>query len=246
MIDIYTTKNKPLIGITTDTGDDNSYSPYPWYALRQNYVEYISNNGGVPIILPHHPEHAQRYAEIIDGLLITGGDFDISPNYWGGEIISDTVKLNPQRTEFEMEMAKIFLSQDKPILGICNGQQLLNVLLGGSLIQHIPDAFPDALEHSQKNPRHQAAHDATILGDTLLANIVGNNAIKVNSSHHQAVDKIADELVINAIAPDNIIEGLEHPHKRFVMGVQWHPEYVVSDADRLIVKRFIAACQKTK
>jgi putative glutamine amidotransferase len=241
-----TNKNKPLIGITADTGYDDSYSPYPWYALRQNYVEYIANNGGVPVILPHHPEHAHYYAGIIDGLLITGGDFDISPAYWGGEITSDTVKLNPQRTEFEMEIARIFLSQDKPILGICNGQQLLNVLLGGSLIQHIPDSFPEALEHSQKTPRHQAAHDAIIHTGTLLADIVGSNKIKVNSSHHQAVAKIADKLVVNAIAPDNIIEGLEHPHKRFVVGVQWHPEYVVSDADLVIVKRFIAACQETK
>lgn len=235
-----TKSRKPIIGITMDTGYDDSFSPYPWYAIRENYVQYIAECGAVPILLPHHVEHAEHYANLIDGLLISGGDFDIPPHYWQEKTQSDTVKVKEKRTAFEMAMAKHVFALDKPMLGICGGQQLINVLCGGSLIQHIPDTVENCLNHSQTLPRHQCSHAANIIAGTLLRDIVQQEDITVNSSHHQSVAKVGAGLVVNAVAPDGVIEGIEHPQKRFVLGVQWHPEYVITESDRLIAKRFIA------
>ena len=165
----------PLIGITLDReeGAPGAYSRMPWYALRENYCTAVSRFGAVPLPLPSDPERAGDYLSLIDGLLVTGGAFDVSPELYGEKVASDKVSLKDQRTKFEFAVTKGALAENLPVLGICGGEQLLNVVLGGTLIQHIPDTVKNALEHEQKNPRTEPGHEVKIEKNTLLHRIVG-------------------------------------------------------------------------
>lgn len=233
----------PLIGLTLDSEDPGGYSKFPWYALRQNYCSAVSASGGVPLVLPHEQEAVGRYADLLDGLIVTGGNFDVDPSLFGADTRHDTVKVKDQRTQFEWALTDAMLRRNKPVLGICGGQQLLNVVLGGTLVQHIPDAFPEALAHEQPNPRDQAGHIVHISSGTQLHGIVGATELPVNSAHHQAVETIGPGMRINAVAPDGVIEGIEHPAYRFCIGVQWHPEFFISPGDQAIYSAFMKAAQ---
>jgi putative glutamine amidotransferase len=233
----------PLIGITLDSEEPGGYSKMPWYALRQNYCDRIAEAGGLPLPLPHQPDLAALYLDQLDGLMITGGAFDVDPALFGAAERHVTVTLKSRRTDFELAMVKGALARDMPIFGICGGQQLLAVALGGRLIQHIPDEVPDALAHEQPNPRDQPGHDVTVVPGTLLSRIVGRDSIPVNSAHHQAVKTVPDAIIVNSRSEDNVIEGIEDPARRFCLGVQWHPEYLISPADAALFQAFIAACR---
>lgn len=234
--------SKPVIGITLDSEDPGIYSNMPWYALRQNYADAVVEAGGVPLALPHEPDQANDYLEIIDGLVITGGAFDVDPSIFGAGERHPTVVTKDRRTAFELAVTRGALQRDMPLLGICGGQQLLHVALGGTLIQHIPDEIPQALAHEQPNPRDEPGHSISILPGTLLHRIVGTESLEVNSAHHQAAKDASDEIIINAVAPDGVVEGIEAIGKRFCLGVQWHPEYKVSAGDGAIFQAFIDAC----
>jgi len=206
----------------------------PWYALRQNYCDCVAEAGGLPLPLPHHPELAEAYLDRIDGLLITGGAFDVDPALFGAESRHASVTLKSRRTAFELAIVKGALERDLPIFGICGGEQLLAVALGGTLVQHIPDEVEDALAHEQPNPRTEPGHDVSVEVGTLLREIVGTDNIPVNSAHHQSV---------KGRSSDGVIEGIEDRSKRFCLGVQWHPEYYISPADKALFKAFIEACK---
>lgn len=233
----------PVIGITLDSEAPGGYSKMPWYALRENYCESVSRFGAVPLPLPHEVALVEHYLDMMDGLVITGGAFDVSPELYGEAGKHETVITKDKRTQFEFAITRGAVERNIPVLGICGGQQLLNVVLGGTLIQHIPDSVKNALEHEQKNPRTEPGHDVTITPDTLLYRVVGAEKAVVNSAHHQAVAKVAKGCIVNAVAPDGVIEGIEYPANRFCLGVQWHPEYFVSGADENIMKAFVEACR---
>jgi len=233
--------NKPLIGITLDSEQAGGYSKFPWYAIRENYCDAVIDAGGLPVPLPHQPEIANDYLDMIDGLIITGGAFDVGPGLFGAKIRHETVVTKDRRTEFEFAVAKGAIKKDMPLLGICGGQQLLNVVLGGTLIQHIPDEINNALAHEQPNPRDEPGHNIAVKTNTLLHQITGTETMSVNSAHHQAVKSIGDSVVINAAAPDGVIEGIEFPSKRFCLGVQWHPEFSIDPGDKRIFDAFIDA-----
>jgi putative glutamine amidotransferase len=238
-------RTHPVIGVTLDAEDPGGYSKLPWYALRQNYFSAIAGAGGLPVALPHHPELAEAYLDTTDGLLVTGGAFDVDPALWGDEPAHPKVTLKPGRTTFELAATRGALARDMPVLGICGGQQLLAVAFGGTLIQHIPDAVPGALAHEQPNPRTEAGHEVAVAEGTLLARILGGRTrLAVNSAHHQAVATPGAGARVNAVAPDGVVEGVEHPGHRFALGVQWHPEYAVDPADPLIFHAFLAACRR--
>jgi putative glutamine amidotransferase len=233
----------PLIGITLDSEDPGGYSNMPWYAFRQNYADVISAAGGIPIALPHEVEIADRYLDRLDGLVVTGGAFDVDPAMFGATTTHDTVVTKDRRTAFEKSITEQMLAADKPVLGICGGQQLLHVILGGTLYQHIPDEVDAPLAHEQPNPRTEAGHDVSVTTGTLLHDIVGTETLSVNSAHHQAAKDIGGNLVVNAMASDGVIEGIEDPNYRFCLGIQWHPEYLISSGDGKIFDAFIAACK---
>jgi len=234
---------RPIIGLTLDSEPGGGWSKLPWYALRQNYFSAVIAAGGLPVALPHAPELAAKYLDTVDGLLVTGGAFDVDPALWGGGTPHPKVTLKPGRTDFELAATRAALARDQPVLGICGGQQLLAVALGAKLIQHIPDEHPGPIAHEQPNPRTEPGHEVEITPGTLLARITGRARMAVNSAHHQAVKSVGDGLVINATAPDGLIEGIEAPAHRFALGVQWHPEYNVDAADALILRAFVEACR---
>lgn len=232
---------QPVIGITLDHETAPSYAFYPWYALRENYVQAIQKTGGIPVLLPYAAGHIARYLEMIDGLLIPGGGSDINPQIYGCQERHPSVVTKDHRTEFELKMVESALKKDLPVFGICGGQQILNVVLGGTLIQHIPDRVPGCLAHEQKRPKHETSHAVTIAEGTLLRQILKAETIEVNSTHHQAVDKTGAGACINAWAVDGVIEGIEAPNQRFCLGVQWHPEYLSTPHDQALFKAFVEA-----
>jgi putative glutamine amidotransferase len=232
---------RPIIGITLDSEPAGGWSKMPWYALRQNYCDAVARAGGLPVPLPHEPELAAEYLARLDGLLITGGAFDVDPSLFGASTRHVTVKTKDRRTAFEYAVTRGAIEADKPVLGICGGQQLMNVVLGGTLIQHIPDEVEDSLPHEQPNPRTEAGHNVKIVAGTLLHRVVKELELPVNSAHHQAVKDVGKGIVVNAVAPDGVIEGIEDPRRRFVIGVEWHPEYSISPGDDRIFDAFIRA-----
>jgi putative glutamine amidotransferase len=213
----------------------------PWYALRQNYCDAVARAGGLPVPLPHEPDLAGEYLARLDGLLITGGAFDVDPSLFGASTRHATVKTKDRRTAFEYAITRGAIDADKPVLGICGGQQLMNVVLGGTLIQHIPDEIKNPLPHEQPNPRTEAGHAVKIVAGTLLHRVVKELELPVNSAHHQAVKDVGKGIVVNAVAPDGVIEGIEDPRRRFVIGVEWHPEYSISPGDDRLFDAFIRA-----
>ena len=233
----------PIIGVTLDHEASGGYSTFPWYALRENYVGAVRAAGGLPWPLPHDVGLVPAFAERLDGLVVTGGAFDVDPALFGAETTHDTVVVKNRRTRFEWRLSEAMLERDKPVLGICGGQQLLNVILGGTLIQHIPDSVPGALAHEQPNPRDRAGHEVRITPGTLLADIVGARTLAVNSAHHQAVNDAGPDVRINAYAPDGVVEGIEHPGFAFCLGVQWHPEFDISTGDAALFAALTGACR---
>lgn len=233
----------PVIGITADSEDPGGYSKFPWYALRQNYCSAVREAGGVPVVLPHETSLISTYTSMIDGLLVSGGAFDVDPALFGATERHGTVVLKEGRTDFELGITQAMLAADKPVLGICGGQQLLAVALGGSLIQHIPDEIKNPLAHEQPNPRNEPGHEVTICEGTLLHKIGGALRTAVNSAHHQAVKDVPGHVKINALASDGVIEGIEDPARKFCIGVQWHPEFHISPVDAKLFEAFIQACR---
>lgn len=235
---------QPVIGLTLDREPPGGYSKtHGWYALRENYCEAVARAGGLPVLLPHEPEQAEAYLKLLDGLVVTGGAFDVDPALFGATTRHATVSLKERRTAFELRVTRGAISAEKPVLGICGGQQLLNVALGGTLIQHIPDEVPGALAHEQPNPRTEPGHVVRLAEGTLLRRITGMAELPVNSAHHQAVKDLAPGLVVDAVAPDGVVEGIEDPQRRFLIGVQWHPEYFISEGDSRLFAAFIDAAR---
>lgn len=239
------TTRAPRIGITLDHEPPGGYSKFPWYALRDNYCGAVAEFGGIPLPLPHEVGAVEDYLALIDGLIVTGGAFDVSPALYGSPEVHATVTTKERRTRFEWAVTEGAMQRNMPVMGICGGQQLLNVVLGGTLIQHVPDAFPDStIAHEQPNPRNETSHPVAVVPGTRLAAIVGEGEIQVNSAHHQAADRPGAAVVINARSPDGVVEGIEHPGHRFCLGLQWHPEFLITGADRALYRAFLDACRE--
>jgi putative glutamine amidotransferase len=242
-----TIMKKIKIGVTLDWETTDSYSKFPWYALRENYCDAISEFGALPILLPHSLDLVSDYLQEIDGLIVTGGAFDIDPALYGDPNIHESITVRKdRRTAFEMSILKKALNESKPVLGICGGAQLLAVALGGTLIQHIPDTIQTSIAHEQPNPRNEPGHTITIIEGTLLSDLAHDKIISVNSAHHQAVKELPSSLKVNALADDGVIEGIESLQHKFCLGVQWHPEFFINPTDRAIFEGLILACDSHK
>ncbi len=239
--------NKPIIGITTDDYLPERAPKYSEnFILRKNYCSAVEKAGGVPIIIPYSINLVNNYSNFLDAIVISGGNFDVDPSHFGEEINSHVIQTKPSRTDFEINIIKEMLGDNKPVLGICGGQQLLHVILGGKLIQHIPDEINTEINHEQPNPRNQPGHKVEIRKASLLYDIIGKSILDVNSAHHQAVKDKPDGVTLNAFAPDGVIEGIESKNYNFCLGVQWHPEFLVNDYDIKIFRALIDASKKNK
>ncbi len=242
----------PLIAITADSSGleqaGSKTDQEPMFSLASRYCDAIQNAGGLPIIIPHSPSRTQirHLLQRVDGLLISGGGFDIDPSHYGEQPIAKLGKIKAQRTFTEMESIALGLRRDLPILGICGGAQAINVVLGGSLYQDIVTQLPNAGEHQQGARNDSDGHIIDLLRGTLLHKIFNRRTMKVNTTHHQAIRDPGNGLVINATASDGIIEGIESTKHSFVLGVQWHPEVLAprSPEQRKIFSSFISICKR--
>lgn len=233
---------KPVIGVVLDLEERGDYSIYPYYVLRQDYFTAITKAGGIAVGIPVSTENIEDYIEELDGLLLPGGDYDIPPHTYGEDTVHETVVMKKDRIDFDITLTKKFLERDKPILGICLGEQLLAVLHGGRLIQDIEYELPDATEHYVED-RLKPAHEIEIKQGTLLHSILGVSTMNVNSHHHQAVKEEVEGFVVSARSLDGVIEAIEVPSKKFCVGLQWHPEHFAKEKELEIFKAFVEACR---
>jgi putative glutamine amidotransferase len=237
---------RPSIGITVDYEPGGGFSTQPWYGCRESYFHAVVAAGGLPLGLPHEADLVDCYLPRLDGLMITSGVFDVDPSYYGGGPAHVATRIKPRRTAFEHAILERALDADLPVLGIGGGHQLVAVALGGTLYQHLPDDRPDALDHEQSSSQSETAHVVEVIEGTRLHRIVGRSSFRVNSSHHQAVDRVSPATVIAARAPDGIVEAIESVRHRFVLGVQWHPEFYAEEAaDKAVFQAFVEACRAT-
>ena len=222
--------------------------------LRVAYSDAVASAGGIPLILPYAAPEATGLSasalpatlERLDGLILTGGAFDVPPWLYGETPRDGLGTLKPERTELERQAFLRARELGLPTLAICGGMQLVNVLLGGSLYQHLPFDAPDALDHEQSFDRRKPSHPIEVLPETRLAQILGRSGgFPVNSSHHQAVKRLGESLRVSARGPDDLIEAFEDTNPDvFLIGVEWHPELLVASRpeQRGLFHALVAAC----
>lgn len=204
-----------------------SVRPYPALYLGRRYAAAVRRAGGVPVFLTWNEKSAAFWARRLDGFLFTGGG-DPDPKYYGQERRPACGQPNPARDAFELALLKEVLALGKPILGVCRGEQMLNVAMGGTMVQDIPTQRPEAAGEVHDDEAHRFAprQPCRVVPGTRLHELLGAEEITVNSIHHQAVDVPAPGLRVNAVSPAGIIEGVEAApdDERFLLSVQWHPE----------------------
>ncbi len=218
------------------------------FTLGKNYVNSLVACGGVPILLPTvvSPGAWRAMYEAADGVLLSGGG-DVDPALFQEVRHEKTDGVDRARDEVEMMLARWALQDDKPMFAICRGIQVVNVALGGSLIQDLPLQWGDAVSHNGNYSgfeRHEVAHDVCVEPGTHIAQIVGPGNVGVNSFHHQALKRVADGLVVTSRSPDGIVESVEFPGKRYYIGVQWHPEEMAFGREDMmrLFRTFVETC----
>jgi putative glutamine amidotransferase len=205
---------KPIIGITRCSSIDD-------------YVASVEQSGGRARVL-EVSESPKKVLGEIHGLLLTGGG-DVDPVFYRAERHSTVHDAEPGRDEFELDLARRAVDANLPLLAICRGAQVLNVAAGGSLVQDIPSQVPAGVPHSINTPKDHVAHEIRLADGSMLERILGeavsaNQTCRVNSRHHQSVDRVGRGLAAAATSPDGVIEAIEAPERDFCVGVQWHPE----------------------
>ncbi|HNP71904.1 MAG TPA: gamma-glutamyl-gamma-aminobutyrate hydrolase family protein [Kouleothrix sp.] len=226
-------KPRPVIGIPCSSYPDSWFTPANGNAV--SYLRVVEAVGGIPALI-----HQTRDAEVLaahyarcDALLLAGGE-DVGPAHYGAAPHPRLGPTNPLQDENEIALVRRALADAKPVLAICRGVQLLNVALGGSLIQDLPSERPDGLNHSRSTDQRDMsflAHPVALAEDSWLAERLGARELLVNSLHHQAIERLAAGLRVVGRAPDGVIEAVEGTGPGFVLGVQCHPEELWERAD---------------
>ena len=207
----------PVIGITTYGRDERGR-----YTLPVEYVAAVQRAGALPVLIPPVPELAQRYLDLVDGMILAGGG-DMDPSHYGGERHETLYGINAQRDALELELARRIVERRQPALAICRGMQVLNVALGSSLIEHLPAVVGEGVLH-RAPPREPTPHAVTIKPGSRLAAIAGATELAPMSWHHQAIRTAAPGMEVVATAPDGTIEAVELREHPWLIAVQWHPE----------------------
>ncbi|MDO4662759.1 MAG: gamma-glutamyl-gamma-aminobutyrate hydrolase family protein [Tissierellia bacterium] len=218
---------KPIIGISGSILEDNGgYFPgYKKSYVSEYFVESVSSNGAVPIILPITTDIdiIKKQISLIDGLILTGGH-DVSPLFYNEEPKLKLGRTLYDRDFFELNLLKFSIEKDIPILGICRGMQLMNVYFGGSLYQDTSYQKDFYIKHNQVYDPPVPTHSVDIIKGTKIYDIFKKDSLLVNSFHHQMINKLADPFIKSSSSKDGCIESIEHKDKDFLIGVQWHPE----------------------
>jgi len=243
---------KKIIGITCNFSLDDrpgimtkfGFAKQQWHMIADEYIRTVENTGVIPVLIPIYRDAATLAQSLdrFDGFIISGGN-DINPSFYQEAVSAETGTLVTIRDEFETELTRAVLERtDKPLLAICRGIQLLNVVLGGNLYQDLEKSgFKN--HYCNKSPINRCVHEVFIEDNSLLKSIIGCSTLGVNSYHHQAVKQLAPSLRQTAVSEDGVIEAAELPGQRFVLGVQWHPEMLYDDkVQQRIMRAFAASC----
>jgi putative glutamine amidotransferase len=229
--------HKPLIGCTTYRKTSDQTPPIDIFGLMPSYLEAIVAAGGVPVMIPLglSDDNLIDILQQMDGILLPGGG-DIEPRVYQGNGHPTVSGIDEDRDRVELTVARTAVAQQKPLLAICRGMQVLNVALGGSLWEDVELLMPQAMHHEFVNshPRNYLAHMVTIELDSFLARQLGVEETAVNSLHHQGIRRLANPLRATAVAPDGLIEGVEVIDHPFAVGVQWHPENLIHNAPHML------------
>ena len=243
-----TTSGKPIIGTTVYRHQGDKDGSLAMMALTTAYIEAIEQAGGIPLMIPLGLEAADllRVLDLVDGVLLPGGG-DVDPVHYRAPMNPLIKSIDADRDTMEILAAQTAVSQQKPLLAICRGHQVLNVALGGTLWADISSQMPESIEHdfNHTQPRSFQAHKVTVLAESLLAAQLGATETAVNSLHHQGIRDLALELTAVATSPDGLIEGVEVTGHPFAIGVQWHPEWLVGDNAAMVrlFQGFVSAAQ---
>jgi putative glutamine amidotransferase len=228
---------RPIIGCTTYRKTVPQKQSIDVYDLIPSYTEAIQAAGGIPILIPLglEAQDLETLIDRLDGILLPGGG-DVEPEIYDGRRDVQVWGIDQERDRTEICMAQIAMTLQKPIFAICRGLQVFNVALGGTLWEDVMSLIPGSLDHDIPDdvPRNHLAHSISTVPDTLLSNHLGKSEVWVNSIHHQAIRDLAAELVVTAIAPDEVIEAAEVPGHPFAVGVQWHPENLIYDEPAML------------
>ena len=225
----------PLVAVTATVRTDDGV---PRLRLAAAYLSILERAGLTPMVVAPIAGDETAVAAALDrifgavaGLVLTGGE-DVVPAAYGAPPSPHLGRVNPERDATELAAVRAARDQRIPTLAICRGIQLLNVALGGTLIQDLPTERPNSIAHDPEHPRDARTHRVQVVPDSRVAQALGATELDVNSVHHQAIDRVADGLVVTARAPDGIVEALETGLRDpwWVMGIQWHPEEFVTDA----------------
>lgn len=231
---------KPKIGVISRFMAKENH-----YATGANYINAVVEAGGIPIQFPINPaEPPETLVSLVDGIIITGGA-DVAPLSYGEQPHPKVTRTFRKNDIYEIEMIQAAIRQNKPILAICRGIQILNVSLGGTLYQDIPSQTKNEICHYQDSAaRGEMTHSISIAESSHLYHMIGKTEMLVNSYHHQSVKTLADSLKAVATAPDGIIEAVES-EDGMIIGVQWHPESLcaISEEHARIFASFIERCQ---
>lgn len=227
---------KPIIGITCKS------SPKEYNFLPDQYIRAIEVAGGIPVLIPclESKQAIEQVAQRIDGLLLSGGK-DVDP-VWYNEEPTKVWAIDPRKDFLELNLTKLIINRGIPILAICRGVQMLNVVAGGTLNQQIKQG----IRHYQIAPADYTTHEIEITPDTLLFKIIGKNKVRVNSFHHQSIREVATGFRVSAVAKDGVIEAIENEEETFVLGLQFHVEYLwqATQEFKNIFLSFVKECQK--
>jgi len=232
---------KPVIGVIPLFDEDKDS-----YWMLPGYMKVIELCGGLPIMLPLTTDEVEldQCLDMCDGLLFTGGH-DVSPTIYGETPKSTCGVACEDRDKMEYYLLHQAVEKDIPVFGICRGIQFINAALGGTLYQDLPTEHASNIEHHMTFPYDKPQHVVEVLDNTYIAEVIGKGYHNVNSYHHQAVKDVAPGLVVGAVSEDGLVEEVEMPGKRFLMGVQWHPEfsYLVDENAQKLVQAFVDACK---